>query len=436
MLLQFRVKNYCSIGDEITLDLTAGKGREHKDFVIEKNGIGILPVISMYGGNAGGKSNIINAIYSMFNNIAISHTYGQNDQFAATPFLYNEELSDEPTECEIFFGLGIHEYQYGYKATSEKVYEEWLYYRKMSSKDTVVKTVFERSDDTIQFSGVYKSFERYNDLINENSLILSVLGNRKLKQPSKNEKVFISIVEWTTRNIAFSVIHMFENDALYEIYYKNDVLKNSALEFLQEFDSSIEDIEVLAEKNEKGKPMYEVFTKHREKMFPIHVESTGTRKLFNLHAAIATALQKQSLTLIYDELDNYLHPLILRRIVSMFHNKELNIMNSQLIFTSHNLTLLNRKELRRDEIWFVEKDENEYTTTYSLDSFKSTKDEVRADLDYGKHYLSGRFGAIPYAKKLVGGNEWVAKEKACFTSEKQHEKSATKKLESSVQFSG
>jgi len=398
MLLQFRVKNYFSIGDEITLDLTAGKGREHKDFVIEKNGIKILPVISMYGGNASGKSNIINAIQDMFGNILASHTYGTNKQFAATPFLYNEELSDESTECEIFFGLGIHEYQYGYKATSEKVYEEWLYYRRLSPNDTIVKTVFERSGDTIQFSGVYKNFERYNDLINENSLVLSVLGNRKLKQPSKNEKVFISIVEWAKGNIAYSITHMFKHDTLYELYYNSEKLKNSALKFLQEFDPSIEDIEVLVEKNEKGKPVYDVFTKHRGKLFPIYIESAGTQKLFELHASIATALQKKSLTLVYDELDSYLHPLILRRIVSMFHNKEINIMNSQLIFTSHNLTLLNRKELRRDEIWFVEKDENEYTTTYSLDSFKSTKDEVRADLDYGKHYLSGRFGAIPYAK--------------------------------------
>ena len=403
MLLQFRVKNYCSIGDEITLDLTAGKGREHKDFVIEKNGVGILPVVSMYGGNASGKSNIINAVNDMFGNIAHSHTYGQNELFATTPFLYNEKLRNEPTECEIFFNLGINEYQYGYKATSDKVYEEWLYYRKLSSRDTVVKTVFERLGDTIRFADAYKSFERFNDLINENSLVLSFLGNRKLKQPSKNEEVFISIVKWAGRNSVYGMPYMYDDSLLYSLYHKVEELRNSALQFVQEFDPSIEAIEVVKEMDTKGKPVYEAFTQHKGKMFPMHIESTGTQKLFRIHGAIATALHKITTTLIYDELDNYLHPLILRRIVAMFHNKELNKMNSQLIFTSHNLTLLNRKELRRDEIWFVEKDENEFTTAYSLDSFKSTKDEVRSDLDYGKHYLSGRFGAIPYAKKVSRG---------------------------------
>ena len=397
MLLQFRVKNSRSIGDEITIDLTAGKGRERKDFLIEKNGVKILPVISMYGSNASGKSNIVDAILDMFYNITFSHTYGEITKFDVVPFLFDDNLSKEPTECEIFFTLGIYEYQYGYKATKDKVSEEWLYYRKLSSGDTVVKTIFERLEDTIQFANAYKSFARYNDLINENSLVLSFLGNRNMKQPSKNGKIFIAIVDWATNNGMYSLRPYAKKNTLYEtFYYADKSIKKSTLLFLQEFDPSIEDVDIVEESDKNGNSVYEAFTKHNGKRFPIHIESDGTRKLFELHVSIIIALKMESMVFVYDELDSYLHPLILRRIVAMFHDKELNIMNSQLIFTSHNLTLLNRHELRRDEIWFVEKNENEFTTAYSLDSFKSTKDEVRADLDYGKHYLYGRFGAIPY----------------------------------------
>jgi len=403
VLLQFRVKNYRSIGDELTIDLTAGKGREHMDFLINNNGVNILPVISMYGGNASGKSNIVDALLDMFTNISSSHTFGEAESFNAIPFFFSGDLRDKPTECEIFFTLGIHEYQYGYKATGNKVYEEWLYYRKLSVRDTVTKTIFERVDDTIKFAGSYKSFERYNDLINENSLVLSFLGNRKIKQPSKNEKTFIDIVYWSRQNIASSILYMANDSLLYQIYHDIDLLRASALDFLQEFDPSIEDIIIEKQTDKNGNSAYEALTKHKGEKYSLFIESAGTQKLFEIHAAISTALQKQSTTLIYDELDTYLHPLILRRIVAMFHDKKINIMNSQLIFTSHNLTLLNRNELRRDEIWFVEKDENEFTTAFSLDSFKSTKDEVRADLDYGKHYLSGRFGAIPYTQAAKRG---------------------------------
>jgi len=403
VLLQFRVKNYRSIGDEITIDLTAGKGREHADFLINNNGVKVLPVISMYGNNASGKSNIIQAFHAMFINMFTSYTYGNSGKFHATPFLFDDALSKEPTECEIFFCLGMYEYQYGYKATNDRVYEEWLYYRKQSSRDTVVKTVFERAKGKIEFFGVYKKFSWYQGFVDKNGLVLSLLGNRKAEKPTKSEKIFIDIAGWARNNFFCSVIHDFDENKLNEFYCEMDELKKLTLEILQEFDPSIKDIDVKKKTNTDGESVYEVFTKHREEWYPLNIESVGTQKLFTVSAGIMLALRYQSTTLVYDELDNCLHPLILRRIVAMFHDKEVNIMNSQLIFTSHNLTLLNRNELRRDEIWFVEKNENEFTTAYSLDSFKSTADEVRADLDYGKHYLSGRFGAVPYLNKKGKG---------------------------------
>jgi len=396
LLLQFRVKNYRSIGDEIVIDLTAGSGREHKDFLFDENGVGVLPVVSLYGANASGKSNVFEAMIGMFYNVRLSHLNGNNKYFNAVPFLFNDQLRNEPTECEIFFKLGINEYQYGYKSTRAKVIEEWLYYRKHSKRETVSKPIFERTEDELQFFGTYKNLERYRELLNHNALILSVLGNRTVKETVKSETLFFDIIDWINTNLSFSLHHMTNNDSISSLYYDEKLLVNNFLSFIQEFDPSIQAIDIKKEENESGTTKFEVYTKHNNKFYPLRIESDGTKKLFKLFIAIHLALTYKSITLLFDELDTHLHPLILRRIVSMFHDKEQNIMKSQLIFSSHNLTLLNRNEMRRDEIWFVEKDERGFTRAYSLDSFKTSKEEVRADLDYGKHYLAGRFGAIPY----------------------------------------
>jgi len=146
MLLQFRVKNYRSIGDELTIDLTAGKGREHPGFLIIENGVKILPVISLYGSNASGKTNIIQAIRDFFYDVLTSykHSVEHGDFMNVIPFLYDESLRAEPTEIEAFFVLGKYQYQYGYKTKQKKIQEEWLYRRTLSTRDTVVRPIFER----------------------------------------------------------------------------------------------------------------------------------------------------------------------------------------------------------------------------------------------------------------------------------------------------
>ena len=396
MLMQFRVKNYRSIGDEVIIDLVAGGGRELPDFPIEiKKGVKLLPVISIYGSNAAGKSNIIEAMFHMFRNITYSHRYDKREDMLTVPFMYDEKLRSEPTEFEIFIALDGVEYQYGFTSTLREVHEEWLYKRTLSAKkDTISKLIFERKGDEIKLSDDYRKFKSLMDIVGEQNLFLSFLGAQK----SKTAKAFVDMRSWVGG--IFNIYTDWRNfDAWAKIYKDDSYLKESFVSFIREFDPCIEGIEIEDddEINKDGETGYRVLTRHNGKPYPMIFESEGTRRLFSLYAVIHTCLKEWTSLFVCDELDAHLHPLVLRRIVGMFHDKEVNKMGSQLIFSSHNLIVLDNKELRRDEIVFIEKDERGFTTAYALDSFKTSEEAVRSDLNYGKHYLAGRFGAIPYA---------------------------------------
>jgi len=395
MLLQYRVKNDKSIRNELILDFTAGKGREMSESLIIERNVKILPVIAIYGSNASGKTNIINSICDMFADISKSHTNGDKEFLNVVPFLFDDSAQKEPTERELFFVCDKYEYQYGYIAHAEKIKEEWLYRRLLSPNETEIKTIFERKDNTVTLEKKYSELSYFNGFVGDNNLYLSILGVRNEESLPKIGHIFPKIYS-CLKPLSYHHYYNFSNELAHGLYAILDDLKNNFMKFIHEFDSSIEDIYRKGEIGSDGRALYRTFTKHNKKEYPLEIESTGTRKLVSLYAIIFVALYKMRTTIICDELDNNLHPLIMRRIVRMFHSKKENQMNSQLIFSSHNLIVLDNNELRRDEIWFAEKENDGNTVTYSLDSFNTSKSEIRADLDYGKHYLSGRFGAIPY----------------------------------------
>ena len=395
LLLQFKVKNYKSIGDEIILDMVAGSGNEHKNFLIEENGVNILPVASIYGANASGKSNIIDAIYSMFYNITHSYMYGEKDAIRVTPFLYNPELRSKPTEFEIFFTFEGKEYQYGYTSTRDKIFGEWLYERKFSKNDTVRHLIFERNNGNIKYRNIekYIKLKEYNSLIDDKMLVLSFLGNKDIE----SAKIFNDIFKWFRSFMVDKVRDGILADIdLWAEFYLDENIKVNFIKFINEFDSSLKDLVIKEELNKDGQIEYGVFTIHEGEKYPIDIESDGTKKLFCYYTILFLYFNNFRGIFFIDELDSQLHPLILRKIVNMFHDKEINKMGSQLIFSSHNLIVLDNRELRRDEIWFTEKNEKGFTELFSLAEFKANEKEIRADMNYGKNYLAGRFGAIPY----------------------------------------
>ena len=181
----------------------------------------------------------------------------------------------------------------------------------------------------------------------------------------------------------------------------SEEVKHLMLDMIQEMDLDIVDFRV----DEKEDDMIEVFTKHRvddvETELDLSDESSGTKKLFGLLPFIATSLLTGT-TLVIDELDAKIHPVLLRHIIMMFNNMEINRNKAQLIFTSHDLSTMNNDVFRRDEIWFVAKGKAQNSKLYSLVEFKDTKGgSVRNDEKYDKRYLEGRYGADPYLQTII-----------------------------------
>lgn len=396
MLLQFKVKNYRSIGGEAILDMTATTAREHSEFLLEKKGVNILPVASIFGANASGKSNLLKALFD-FRNIVVS-SHETRDKIPVTPFLF-DSLINEPTEFELFVTLDEKEYNYGFSATKEKIVEEWLSERTFSKRDTVWREIFYRNESGFECKPkILQHLNQFNDLIEKNMLVLSFLGRKK----SPGTEVFKNVFNWFLKMLYINSPDDLSQHEVYKqfvlsVYKENAEHLAKVKDLIREFDPNIEDIKIISGKNADGNDVFEAFTCHNGNEYTINIESDGTRKVFYMFLKIAFTLKYGGLLAI-DELDCQLHPLLLRKIVRMFHDKDFNKNNAQLIFTSHNLIVLDNRELRRDEIWFMEKDEKGYTNLFSLSEFKTDSEHVRSDLDFGKHYLAGRFGAVPFEK--------------------------------------
>ena len=178
-------------------------------------------------------------------------------------------------------------------------------------------------------------------------------------------------------------------------------VKQLVLEMIQEMDLDIVDFRV----EEKEKDRIEVYTKHTVDGYDAELslaeESSGTKKLFGLLPFIADSLLSGT-TLIIDELDAKIHPVLLRYLIMLFNNMSVNQKGAQLIFTSHDLSTMNSDVFRRDEIWFVAKGKSQNSKLYSLAEFKNEKGEsVRKDAKFDKQYLEGKYGADPYLKEII-----------------------------------
>lgn len=183
--------------------------------------------------------------------------------------------------------------------------------------------------------------------------------------------------------------------------------KSELQSFISALDLGIEKIRTIpASTNDssKSKGIVKVELLHRVannkiKSLPLELESNGTRKMIYLFDYLIYAL-KNGMTLFIDDLDTKLHPLLTRYIINLFHNKEINISNAQLIYTTHDITNLNKETFRRDEIWFTEKDNDGVSEIYSLSDYKIDNVKIRNDATFNKDYLTGRYGAIPELKQF------------------------------------
>ena len=417
MLLEFTVGNYRSFNKKCTLSFEAQSITDQPQTNIAKFGkYKVLKTTAIYGANSSGKSNLINAINAMGRTVITSVKLNNDDDLDFDPFLLsNKEI--EPTYFEVLFLHGTIRYRYGFEYNQKSILNEWLFTKEEKKKE---KVLFIRNIEGI---GVAESdFSEgvgNEEKTNENRLFLSLcaqLGGTISK----------TVMEWF--HIKINTISGLENLGYQDFSKKMFHKKIEGFENAHKFFNSLKlgfdhlvtteeeldipndlpvEIKNLINKQNNGKKLIVLHSVHNkydkrgkitgETIFNVEdQESSGTRKLIDLAGPIFDTLLNGS-TLVVDELDAKMHPLISQHIIGLFNDPKTNPKDAQLIFTTHDTHLLSSKMLRRDQIWFTEKDSVEQTDLYSLmDIVLPDGSKPRNDSNYEKNYIAGRYGAIPF----------------------------------------
>lgn len=421
MLVNFTVRNYRSFKQERTFSMEASSIKEHKDSVIMRGKYNVLPLAVLYGANSGGKSNLIQAIAAMRSMVRRSVRLNEGDSLPYDPFALDESSDSQPTLFEIQFIKDETLCRYGFEYNETSIISEWLYEKRFGEKEY---ELFLRSRDVIEVSPKrFPEGQGKEGLTNSNRLFLSLVA--QLKGEKSN-----SIMSWFAE---CSVLSGIDSEG-YEAFTLRMFLEHlngadQAQEFFktlqlgftrfsvkkvglpQEALSSVpQAIRSQLEKDAATGNIVEPITTHNvyddngvvigERNFHKNqMESEGTKKVIEISGPIFDALNEGK-TLVVDELDAKLHPLLTRNIVLLFMDPEKNRHGAQLIFATHDTNLLDLEIIRRDQIWFAEKDKAESTDIYSLVEFKDEEGKkVRNDRDIKRDYIRGRYGAIPFIGK-------------------------------------
>ena len=418
MLLQFYFSNYRSFEGEGILDMRASGSNELSSHIRNSLNEKVLPITAIYGANASGKSSVFEAFQFMA--LCVLESLSFSDDNKKNPYKLKvdsfkfSESREKPSEFEINYidkkGKKELYYNYGFKIDNSGILEEYL----ASNTKTGVKRnedytyIFkrERNQKLYLDSSIEKFRENLEISLKEKTLLVSLGAKLNIDE-------FIRVRTWFINteviNFSNSLYGTFLENILPNNIIESEEVRKNLVSFINSFDDSIIDIEVekISAIDENDKDNYRVFTIHKSDKgtstarISMNEESSGTKKMFSLYQTLLDVLEKGGV-FFADELDIKLHPLLMRNILLTFTDKEKNPNNAQLIFTTHNTIYMDMDLLRRDEIWFVEKD-NGVSNLYSLDDITNEKGEkVRKDSNYEKHYLLGNYGAIPNLKNLLG----------------------------------
>lgn len=394
MLVQFTLKNVLSFKCETTLDMTAINAyKEHECNLIaidKGNREKFLRVAAIYGANASGKSNLYLAM-SYFQRIIVESLNNVNDGENSAiknyyvPFSF--ENNKENSEFETVIIFDDFEYRYGFEYNAECIVTEWLYRKNLNTNRTAV--IFERTTEAVEFgASVRKECELYKEQIPAETLVLSFFNKLKLKTDIfKN--VYSGILDTLVVPTDF-----WEDQRILEAFLPQfiDLEKEKLLEFLNAIDTGIKNITY--DNNEKEVRFTTFHIGKNGEAYPLNLyyESEGTLKSIMLFIYARIAILKNR-SIFVDELNVKLHPLLLKFIIDLFYEKS---STAQLIYTTHDTTLMDKKFFRRDQIWFVQKDEYGYSELIALSDYK-----VRSDASFEKDYLAGVYGGIPFLKEFV-----------------------------------
>ncbi|CAN5344633.1 ATP-binding protein [soil metagenome] len=419
MLIEFRVKNFRSLRDEQVFSLVASKDATLQDTNTLLTEVKAVPALLrsavIYGANASGKSNIIKALQFMRGVITESATVIQPGQFFnVQPFRLDSKFAEQPTEFEISFLLGGVRYQYGFALTNQRIMSEHLlvyktfkpqswferYVDTETDKNVYVfgshlqgpKKVWEsatRSNvlflsqavqlNSEQLRPVYDWFLKQIVIINENAPLIPNFSVQMLQQPEQR-KAICNVL--TAADVSIADI---------------DVIKHTKTAQVMRFDVVVGKTELRTQEIEENQLRFHHITDNGKAVFELADESNGTRNLLFLVGPVLDILSK-GLILVIDELDTSLHTLLVRELVRLFHQSEVNVGGAQLIFTTHDTSLLDAPNLfRRDQIWLMEKNQEQTSSLVSLSEFSPRKNEA---LERG--YLMGRYGGVPFLNHALG----------------------------------
>ena len=419
MLIEFRVKNFRSLRGEQALSLVASKDKTLLASNTQETGIKAAPTLLrsavVYGANASGKSNLIKALQYMRGVVTESATVIQPGQtFSVQPFRLDAGSADKPTEFEITFIVDRVRYQYGFAMTSQRIVSEHLLVYKAFKPQRWFERHFdtETGKEVFEFgSGLKGPKNVWEGATRANSLFLSMAVQL-------NSEQLRPVFDWfANRLVIFNEASPLAPQLSMQML-KLDGKRKEICDFLKAADISITDIDLVTRKivghgikidlatgnreagpveNEVNELKFHHVTENGKAVFDLNDESSGTRNLLFLTGAVLDILNK-GLTLVIDELDTSLHTLLVRELVRLFHRPEVNTGGAQLIFTTHDTSLLDAYGLfRRDQVWFVEKKKDQSSGLYSLVEFSPRKNEA---LERG--YLQGRYGSVPLLGQLMG----------------------------------
>lgn len=393
MLCQFSFRNFKSYKETTTFDFQATSIPEFSDSLLNgAKGDALLPVGVVYGPNGGGKTNLLSALSCLISTVVnpiyeLEKTREKviiQQKINAVPFAFDEVSREMPTEFEIYFRQGGKEYRYNLSIYEDEVIEESLYWKTIGGKRPGM--IFDREGSEITL-GASISKAGINRLVNPKMPYLSFLAiNYDIPAIAEVQKWFESCI---VRNYANPIADrqiMLADDETYRkriIRALNDV-----------------DIDVIGYRYDKENN--ELYTQRmiEGKIYELKFseESDGTKKMIAALPMILLALQEGRLVII-DELDAKLHPKLLRYVISLFDNTNVNKKGAQLLFTSHDMTTMKNTVFRRDEIWFAAENEKHESEIYSLYEIRRENNErVNKTAAYDKQYLEGRYGADPYVK--------------------------------------
>ena len=416
MLLKFNFRNFKSFKDEASLDLTATKISEFAENNFSVGNIKVLPVAGIFGANASGKSNVMDAFRFMRKYILDSLyeilPMKEQRRTKVMPFFMDDLAKESNSKFELYFVLPKCEneriYCYGFEINGNAIKSEWLNYRSKTSRDGF-KSIYQRDNCRVEWRGIDTKVTKDIEASLKKNILVLTLGT------VLNEQLFLKIFSLFNET---NVINFGDSEEDYYIYkgagntryILDPKIQVDVKNYLRSFDNSIvgisaEEYELNTIDHRKEIHVYVHHEKTNSKeivKLPMIFESSGTQKMFYLYMFFKHSLASGN-TLWIDELNSKSHPLLIRGILQTYLNKEINKRHAQLIFTSHDVWQLKSGLLRRDEIWFTEKREAGVSTLYSLSDFiDECNGKIRKDEDYLKNYIYGKYGAIPNLKGFDG----------------------------------